>query len=305
MRLARFRTQENERNCIGLVNDDAVIDITAAIPSLPVDMVDLLEEWDVWSVRIAAVDGRAPSHDLSEVELLAPIARPRKVLGIGLNYPAHAAEGGAKVPDVQHWFNKQSTCINGPYAPVHLPAVSTQLDYEGELVAVIGRRARHVSRERALDHVAGYMVGDDVSVRDWQLRSPTTTVGKSFDTHGPIGPWITTSDEVPDPGTLQLSTYVNGEQRQAASTGEMVFSIPKMIEYLSTAFTLEPGDLLFTGTPEGVGLLMKPPRFLTVGDRVRVEIEGLGAIENEVVAEPIESTAPVNDARRSVLQNER
>jgi 2-keto-4-pentenoate hydratase/2-oxohepta-3-ene-1,7-dioic acid hydratase in catechol pathway len=167
------------------------------------------------------------------------------------------------------------------------------LDYEGELVVVIGRRARHVPRERALEYVAGYMVGNDVSVRDWQLRSPTTTIGKSFDTHGPIGPWITTTDEIPDPDKLQLRTLVNGEPRQATSTGEMVFSIPEQIEHLSTAFTLEPGDLLFTGTPEGVGLLMKPPRYLTVGDRVRVEIDGLGAIENEIVAEPTQPEGSV------------
>ncbi len=284
MRLARFRT--DKRDCIGLVTDGAVIDVGAAIPSLPVDMVQVLEAGDVWFDRIAGARDRAPALDLAEVELLSPVACPRKVLGIGLNYRAHAAEGGAAVPEVQFWFNKQNSCINGPYAPVHMPKVSSYLDYEGELVVVIGRRARHVSRERALDHVAGYMVGNDVSVRDWQRRSPTTTLGKSFDTHGPIGPWITTSDEIPDPGALQLRTWVNGEQRQATSTADLVFSVPEMIEHLSTAFTLEPGDLLFTGTPDGVGLLMKPPRFLKVGDRVRVEIEGLGAIENEVVAEP-------------------
>ena len=280
MRLARFST--GERQGVGLVVDDAVFDVGSVIPSLP----EVLGAGDAWLGGIARARRRAPSYDLAEVELLPPIACPGKVLGIGLNYPAHAAEGGMTVPDVQMWFNKQNSCINGPYSPVHMPGVSTQLDYEGELVVVIGRRGRHVPRERALDHVAGYMVGNDLSVRDWQFRSPTTTIGKSFDTHGPIGPWITTRDEIPDPGDLQLRTYVNGEQRQATSTGDMVFSIPELIEHLSTAFTLEPGDLLFTGTPDGVGLLMKPPGFLHVGDRVRVEIEGLGAIENEIVAEP-------------------
>jgi 2-keto-4-pentenoate hydratase/2-oxohepta-3-ene-1,7-dioic acid hydratase in catechol pathway len=284
MKLARFRT--GERAAIGLVDDGVVFDIGAALPSLPVDMVQVLEDWDVWVERIAAALDEAPSHDLSQVELLAPIACPRKVLGIGLNYPAHAAEGGFKAPEVQMWFNKQNSCVNGPHAPVHLPAVSTQLDYEGELVVVIGRRARHVPAERALEHVAGYMVGNDLSVRDWQFRSPTTTIGKSFDTHGPIGPWITTSDEIVDPGALELRTHVNGEQRQATSTGEMIFSVREQIEHLSTAFTLEPGDVLFTGTPDGVGLLMQPQQFLHVGDRVRVEIDGLGAIENEVVADP-------------------
>jgi 2-keto-4-pentenoate hydratase/2-oxohepta-3-ene-1,7-dioic acid hydratase in catechol pathway len=284
MRLARFRTEQ--RDAIGVVADGAVLDISAAIATLPSDMVDVLDASDMWFEQIAAARRHAPAHDLAEVELLAPIACPRKVLGLGLNYPAHVAEGGATVPEVQYWFNKQNSCINGPYTPVHMPRVSTQLDYEGELVVVIGRRARHVTREQALDHVAGYMVGNDVSVRDWQRRSPTTTIGKSFDTHGPTGPWITTTDEIPDPGALHLRTTVNGEQRQATSTGDMVFSIPEMIEHLSTAFTLEPGDLLFTGTPEGVGLLMKPPRFLTIGDRVRIEIEGLGAIENEIVPEP-------------------
>jgi 2-keto-4-pentenoate hydratase/2-oxohepta-3-ene-1,7-dioic acid hydratase in catechol pathway len=287
VKLTRFRT--GERQGIGLLAGDVVLDVSAVLPALPLDMIEVLETSEVWFDRIAAAAETAPAHRLSDVALLSPIACPRKVLGIGLNYPAHAAEGGAAVPEHQMWFNKQNSCINGPFDPVHMPAVSTQLDYEGELVVVIGKRARHVRRERALDYVAGYMVGNDISVRDWQFRSPTTTLGKSFDTTGPIGPCITTSDEISDPGALELRTLVNGGLRQSTATGEMIFSISEQIEHLSTAFTLEPGDLLFTGTPDGVGLLMKPQQFLAIGDRVRVEIDGLGAIENLIVAEPSHS----------------
>jgi len=161
MKLARFR--RDERDAIGLVAD-AVFDISAAIPGLPADMVELLEASDHWFDRIAQACDHAPSYELTEVELLAPIPRPRKVLGIGLNYPAHAAEGGANVPEVQYWFNKQNSCINGPYAPVHMPRVSTKLDYEGELVVVIGHRGRHVSRDRALHQPASFSILSSVPI---------------------------------------------------------------------------------------------------------------------------------------------
>ncbi len=188
-------------------------------------------------------------------------------------------------PPVPVFFNKQVTCIQSPYGPIELPEVSTQLDYEVEMVVVIGKRCRHVSQERALDAIAGYCVGNDVSVRDWQMASQTMTMGKSFDTHGPIGPWITTKDEITAGRSLAMTTRVNGEVRQQGHSGEMLHSIARQIEYLSTAFTLEVGDLIATGTPAGVGVLMQPQRFLQAGDVVRCEIEQLGHIENTVRAE--------------------
>jgi 2-keto-4-pentenoate hydratase/2-oxohepta-3-ene-1,7-dioic acid hydratase in catechol pathway len=194
----------------------------------------------------------------------------------------------------QAWFNKQVSCVNGPHDPIHLPRVSEQFDYEGELGVVIGRRGRHVPRSQAMEMVAGYVVVNDLSVRDWQMRAPTHTLGKSFDTHGPFGPWLVTRDELPDPHRLRLRTWVNGALRQDGNTAEMLHRIEDMIVELSTAFTLEPGDVLTTGSPAGVGGLMDPPTYLRVGDVVRVEIEGIGAIENTVIAEPpdTEATAP-------------
>jgi 2-keto-4-pentenoate hydratase/2-oxohepta-3-ene-1,7-dioic acid hydratase in catechol pathway len=203
-----------------------------------------------------------------------------------MNYRKHAEEAaaaGIPIPTSQLWFNKQVSCVNGPYAPIDLPKVSDKLDFEAELGVVIGSGGRHISEENALQHVAGYLVCNDVSVRDWQQRSPTFTLGKSFDTHGPIGPWITLTDEIPDPHALMMRLTVNGEPRQESSTGEMIYDIKQQIAYLSTVMTLEPGDILATGTPSGVGVAVG--RFLKAGDVVRVEIEGLGHIENTVVME--------------------
>ena len=165
------------------------------------------------------------------------------------------------------------------------------LDYEGELGFVIGKRCRHVSRDNAADVIAGYLVVNDATVRDWQLRIPTWTMGKSFDTHGPIGPWIVTSDELSDPHQLQLRTWVNGELRQESNTKELIFDCFSLVEHLSTAFTLEPGDIVATGTPAGVGIGMKPPKLLKHGDAVRIEIEGIGEIENPVIDEPAGTAA--------------
>jgi len=227
-----------------------------------------------------------PSLAAGEVTLLAPVTRPRKILAIGLNYADHIEESGMEKPEFQIWFNKQVTALNAPFGELERPRVSEYLDYEGELCVIIGRQGRRISREDAPRHIFGYCVGNDASVRDWQLRTPTMTVGKSFDSHAPVGPWVTTADEIADPHRLELRTHVNGELRQSSNTRHLVFDIYAQIEHLSTAFTLEPGDILFTGTPAGVGGAMKPPRFLQDGDVVRVEIEGLGHIENRVVDGP-------------------
>lgn len=231
----------------------------------------------------------APTYALADVHLHAPVTRPRKFLALGLNYRQHAMEAeaaGIPIPKHQVWFNKQVTCVNGPTDDIHLPRVSDKLDYEGELALVIGRHARHVRADEVREVVAGITVANDVSVRDWQMRAPTWTLGKSFDTHGPLGPSLVTLDEVPDLRDLTLRTYVNGEQRQHTSTADMIYSVGDMIEHLSKVFTLEPGDVLLTGTPSGIGSAMTPRQYLVAGDVVRVEIDGIGAIENRVVPEP-------------------
>jgi 2-keto-4-pentenoate hydratase/2-oxohepta-3-ene-1,7-dioic acid hydratase in catechol pathway len=191
------------------------------------------------------------------------------------------------VPDSQVWFNKQVSCIAGPFDHVHLPRASDKLDYEAELGVVIGRRCRHVSAADAPSVIAGYLVCNDVTVRDWQMRSPTMVLGKSFNTHGPLGPWLVTADEVRDPHGLRMRMLVNGEIRQDVRTDEMIYNIWDQIAYLSTVMTLEPGDVLATGTPSGVGGAMEPPKYLVAGDVMRVEIDGVGHIENTVVLEPM------------------
>ena len=271
---------------LGRVEGAELVDLSAA--GVPQDMVGLLSA-DA-AVRATASAFSGPQMSLADVELCAPILRPPKILAVGLNYRDHIEETGLETPKVPLIFNKQSTAATGPYAPIHLPRVSDKLDYEGELGVVIGRRCRHVPRDRAHEVIAGYAVCNDVSVRDWQMRSQTFTMGKSFDTHSPFGPWITTSDDIPDPHALDLKTWVNDELRQNSNTRHLVFNCFDLVEHLSTAFTLEPGDLIVTGTPSGVGIGFDPKKFLSAGDRVRIEIEGLGAIENTVIAEPASTT---------------
>jgi 2-keto-4-pentenoate hydratase/2-oxohepta-3-ene-1,7-dioic acid hydratase in catechol pathway len=235
---------------------------------------------------LAAARGASGSRlALVDVKLHAPVLRPPKILGIGLNYADHARETNQKPPEVPLVFNKQVTSAAGPFDAIVRPRVSQHLDYEGELGFVIGRRCRHVPRASAREVIAGFVVVNDVSVRDWQRRTPTMTMGKSFDTHCPFGPALVTRDEVADEGALAISTWVNGERRQHSSTNQLIFDCAVLIEHLSTAFTLEPGDLVTTGTPAGVAVAMTPPKWLVPGDVVRVEIEGLGAIENRVVDE--------------------
>ncbi|WP_423193683.1 fumarylacetoacetate hydrolase family protein [Cupriavidus sp. H18C2] len=278
----------NGNTSIGKVEGDLVIDLPRNDPALPDTMQELLEAGPAALDRARAVRGGFTAP-LSAVTLLAPVPKPSKYLAIGMNYRKHVAEAakvGVHTPPVQVWFNKQVSCINDPFGDVHMPVVSAQLDYEVELCAVIGTRCRHVSREDAPSVIAGYMVCNDVSVRDWQLASQTMTIGKSFDTCGPIGPWIVTPDELGDPHALRLRMWVNGELRQDDVTGAMIHDIYGQVVHLSKAFTLEPGDLLATGTPSGVGVAMDPPSYLKVGDVMRAEIDGIGHIENRVVAEP-------------------
>jgi 2-keto-4-pentenoate hydratase/2-oxohepta-3-ene-1,7-dioic acid hydratase in catechol pathway len=213
------------------------------------------------------------------VRLHAPIPRPGKIMAIGMNYADHVKEMGREPPQHQVWFAKATTAVNGPYDPIQIPKVSDAVDWEAELVVVIGKRGRHIAKEQARDHIFGYCCGNDVSARDWQNRTPQWILGKSFDTHAPFGPWITTADEVGDPHTLGIRCLVNGETRQNSNTANLVFNVWDQIAHLSQVMTLEPGDLIYTGTPGGVGMGMKLPVFLKPGDRVRVEIDKLGALD--------------------------
>jgi 2-keto-4-pentenoate hydratase/2-oxohepta-3-ene-1,7-dioic acid hydratase in catechol pathway len=288
MRLVTFTHAGHTR--VGVIVGDHVVDLAAAAPELPREMCALLAAGGSALAKVREAEKRGGARlPLAQVQLEAPVLRPPKFLAIGLNYADHIAEAGMQKPEVPLFFNKQSTCVVGPSDPIHLPRVSPMLDYEGEMAFVIGRRCRHVPRARAHEVIAGYLVADDVTVRDWQFRVPTWTLGKSFDTHGPLGPWITTSDEVGDPHALEIRTWVNGELRQHSNTRQLVFDCFAQVEHLSTAFTLEPGDVISTGTPAGVGGLANPPRFLAAGDVVRIEIERLGAIENRVIAEPADT----------------
>jgi len=279
MKLATFEAGGAPQ--LGAVIGDRVAPLNATSPSLPGDMIGLIAAWPKVEAEVrrlaAAAAGALP---LDGVRLLAPIRRPGKIMAIGLNYADHIAESNLGTPEHQVWFSKASTAANGPYDPIQVPKVSQALDYEAELVAVIGRGGRHIARDAAPAAVFGYCCGNDATERAWQHRTPQWVLGKSFDTHAPFGPWITTSDEAPDPHGRSIRCLVNGEVRQDSNTDRLVFDVWRQIEHLSHAMTLEPGDLIFTGTPGGIGAAMKPMRFLKAGDRVRVEIEGLGALDN-------------------------
>jgi 2-keto-4-pentenoate hydratase/2-oxohepta-3-ene-1,7-dioic acid hydratase in catechol pathway len=266
------------------VEGDEVAGLSAAsgVPAEPAAALD-----QVGRAGLEEAAAKAPRVPLSEVRLLAP-ATPRKYLAIALNYTDHIAEMGMEAPEVPVFFNKQVTCVVGPGAEIHMPRVSTFLDYEAELAVVIGKRCRHVPAEDAHEVIAGYTAANDVSVRDWQGRAQTMTIGKSFDTHGPLGPWLVTADELGDPNDLAIRCFVNGDLRQDARTSQMVFDCFQQVSHLSEAFTLEPGDVIATGTPAGVGLGRQPVRdnLLHTGDAVRVEIEGIGELVNTVAEEP-------------------
>jgi 2-keto-4-pentenoate hydratase/2-oxohepta-3-ene-1,7-dioic acid hydratase in catechol pathway len=281
MKLCRFT--HDGRTRIGKIIGDEVVDLSM-LEGVSLSMRQVVT--DLPQLRAAFEAASTPAFRLVDIRLEAPINDPQKYLAIGMNYQKHAdevARAGVPIPTSQLWFNKQVSCINGPFDAIELPRVSSKLDYEAELGVVIGTRCHDVAEEHALSVVAGYLVCNDVSVRDWQMRSPTFTLGKSFDTHGPIGPWITTADEVPDPQALMPSAIVNGEERQRSSTGDMIYTIRQQIAYLTTVMTLEPGDLIATGTPAGVGVASG--RYLRHGDIVRVEVDRLGALENRVTQE--------------------
>ncbi len=277
------------RSRLGKLFGDHVADFSVAAPGLPGSIVKFLVAGEAALAAFNAVEDRAEaSIALADIRLITPLPNPEKFLGIGMNYRDHAAEAskaGLETPPYQLWFNKQVSCITGPFDDVVKPAVSEKMDYEAELAVVIGRSCRHVAVADARSMIGGYMVCNDVSARDWQLRTSTHTLGKSFDTHGPLGPWLVLDSEIDDPHALDIRMFVNGELRQSSNTGSMIHNIFEQISYLSTVMTLKPGDILATGTPSGVGAALTPPRFLNPGDVMRVEIDGIGHIENLVVAD--------------------
>ncbi|WP_066943352.1 fumarylacetoacetate hydrolase family protein [Streptomyces lushanensis] len=282
MKLATFDTGSGQH--VGFVDGDEIVDLTAADPSVAT-MIELLERdpRKMW-----ASSGSAKRLPLSGVKLCAPVPRPPKFLAIGYNYAAHLEETHMERPTRQAWFNKQQTCVIGPGEPIWIPAIAPdEVDYEGELALVIGKRCKNVPDEKraVLDVIAGFTIVDDVSVRDWQTLEPGMVVSKSFDTHGAIGPWIVTPDEIGDPLDLRLRTYVSGDLRQDGHTADMLFNLYEQVAYLSSAFTLEVGDVLATGTPSGIAW-HRPGKYLKAGDTVRIEIDKIGTLENPVIDEP-------------------
>ena len=283
MKIARFSHQG--RVGLGLVVPEGLVDLARHVAGAPDDMIALIERFDELRPVLAACETAPADFALRDVTLLSPVRRPGKIMGVGLNYADHVAEAGMEMPKDQVWFSKAITAINDPFGVLRIPRVSDALDYEAELVIVIGRKCRYVPREKALSMIFGYCVGNDATIRDWQFKTSQFVLGKSFDTLAPVGPWIVTADAL-DPSALDIELKVNGEVRQQSNTRHFIFDCAAMIEHVSKVMTLEPGDLIFTGTPSGVGAVMKPPQWLKAGDVVKVEIEGIGAIENTVAPDP-------------------
>ncbi|MDO9707151.1 fumarylacetoacetate hydrolase family protein [Paracraurococcus lichenis] len=279
MRIASYTTAAGPS--FGLVTGDGIVDLGRRTPHA--DISAALAAGAL--AELARHASAAPDHALSEVALLPAVPSPlRKVLCVGLNYRAHVAEAaGREVPEHPRIFARLADSIIAHGAPLVRPRNSAQFDYEGELAVVIGRPGRHIPAARALEHVAAYTIFNDGSLRDYQKHS--VTAGKNFPDTGPLGPWLVTADEIPDPAALTLETRVNGERRQRASTGDMILSVPQLIEYISAWTPLSPGDVIATGTPEGVAHARRPPPWLTPGDVVEVEIGGIGVLRNPVVAE--------------------
>jgi 2-keto-4-pentenoate hydratase/2-oxohepta-3-ene-1,7-dioic acid hydratase in catechol pathway len=294
MRLVSFRRNDSDR--LGAELDGAVVDLNDASRAagsgdpVPSDVLAFLAAGDkaLAGAREAlafAAERPELQLDRDSVELLPPVPRPPKIICVARNYAAHAAEANRELLEYPNLFIRFASGLVADGEPILVPRVSREVDWEAELAVIIGRTGKHVPKERALDYVAGYSIFNDVSIRDWQLRVPQFGAGKNFDGSGPFGPALVTKDEVPDPQVLHLELTIDGEVMQSASTADMVFSVADLIEHISAFATLEPGDVIATGTPSGVGFVRKPPRFLEPGNTVRIEIEKVGVLENPVIAE--------------------
>ena len=287
MRLVSFT--EGDKSRIGVLTGDRITDLSRAAPDLPHDMNDFLAAGEAALEAAAAASG--DDFALSDVTLLSPVPRPGKILAVALNYSDHLQEVQEAMPDFATpqnpmLFTKQNSSVTGPFEPLFLPPESEQLDYEAELAIVIGKTCRRVPKERAFEVVAGGMVANDVSIRDWQLASQTMTMGKSWDSHCPMGPALVTPDEI-DLTNIDFTCRVNGELRQSSNTGLLVFDIPALIAHLSTVCTLYPGDIILTGTTSGVALWMDGQPWLKPGDVVSCDFGPLGMIENIVEKDPV------------------
>ena len=283
MKLVNFLFK-GEKN-VGALLDDGVCSFKSISDKYSISMLEFIEQIHELSPEVSKfIDSNPEVIPLSEIEFLPVIERPGKVLAVGLNYKDHAKETGMDLPEVPMIFTKQSTSVLGHQGEIHKPKVSDAVDYEGEMAFVIGKKCRHVSKEEALDVIAGVTICNDVSVRDWQIASPTFTMGKSFDTHCPIGPYIVTMDEISDIHNLKIKTYVNDELRQNSCTDQLIFDCFDLIEHITKAFTLEPGDIIATGTSSGVGVVLG--KYLIPNDVVRIELENVGTLENKVILEP-------------------
>ncbi len=267
-----------------LAGTDVVVDLSSVGCHSLQEMIGN-NEWLGKAKKLAADSPQDMRHALSSVKLLAPIPKPRKLICVGLNYRDHALETNSEIPAVPTIFNKFATAVIGPGDNIVLPKVSKMPDYEAEFAFVIGQGGRNIKAEQWRDHVFGYTIVNDVSARDYQRATTQWLMGKTFDTFAPMGPWIVTADEIQDPHALDISLEISGEVLQNSNTRELIFKIPDLIEFLSSVFTLEPGDIVSTGTPAGVGVARKPQRFLKAGETVTVKIPAIGELTNPVVAE--------------------
>ncbi len=285
MRLATLQTPSGPKAAV--YHPEGYVDLAATDPALPASVRQILEVGPpaIQAASQAARHPRAVKIPAAGVKLLAPIPDPHKIICLGLNYRDHAAESGAAIPKEPILFSKYATALVGPAENIVLPPVSQEVDFEAELVIVVGKRGKNIPPGQAAGFVAGYTVGHDVSARDWQLKKDGKQwmVGKTFDTFAPLGPHLVTADEIKDPHNLAIRLRLNGQTMQDSNTNQMIFKVGDVLAYLSQVFTLEPGDLIFTGTPPGVGFARKPPVYLKGGDVVEVEIEGLGTLRNPVV----------------------
>jgi acylpyruvate hydrolase len=310
MRLVTFE-DEPKRNRLGAVADGVVVDLNAAyralleergerragelsVEAVPPEMLAFLDSGDramnaardaLKLIARLGADGareRGLARLAESVRLRAPVPRPTKLILVGLNYRDHAEEAGMKIPEVPTIFSKYANCVIGPGDAIKIPKVSAMIDYEAEYAFVIGRAGRDITPDRAMDYVAGYTIVNDVSCRDYQMKTGQWMIGKTFDTFAPMGPYLVTRDEIADPHNLEISLQLNGQRMQHSNTRNLIFKTEYLIAFLSQVFTFEPGDVVSTGTPGGVGFARKPPVFMKAGDRVRIEVEGLGALENPV-----------------------
>jgi 2-keto-4-pentenoate hydratase/2-oxohepta-3-ene-1,7-dioic acid hydratase in catechol pathway len=284
MRLVTFEADGKTRPGV-LTESNGIFDLSAAGFDSMLDVIEAAAQ-DPKKIQ-SLVDASTPdtAYSLGTVKLLAPIPKPRKLICVGLNYRDHAIETGAAIPNVPTIFNKFATAVIAPGDNIVLPKVSKKPDYEAEFAFVVGKGGRHISADNWKNHVFGYTIVNDVSARDYQLATTQWLMGKTFDTFAPMGPWIVTADAIQDPHNLDISLDINGETLQHSNTRELIFKIPDLLAFLSSVFTLEPGDIVSTGTPSGVGMARNPPRFLQPGDDVAVKIAAIGELRNPVVAE--------------------